>query len=64
MAEAGGAFFSLKFMNIKNLGIMHNFLILSKECEKSVKKVRKIIDSDGVKLYNYDIKISIRRAHA
>jgi len=29
-----------------------------------VKKVRKIIDSDGVKLYNYDIKISIRRAHA
>ena len=64
MAEAVGAFFSLKFMNIKNLGIMHNFLIFSKECEKSVKKVRKIIDSDGVKLYNYDIKISIRRAHA
>ena len=60
MAEAVGAFFSLKFMNIKNLGIMQHFLILS----KNVKKVRKIIDSDGVKLYNYDIKISIRRAHA
>ena len=39
MAEAVGAFFSLKFMNIKNLGIMHNFLILSKECEKSVKNI-------------------------
>ena len=52
MAEAVGAFFSLKFMNIKNLGIMHNFLILSKECKKSVE----IMDSDGLKLYNYDIK--------
>ena len=41
MAEAVGAFFSLKFMNIKNLGIMQHFLILSKECEKSAENHRR-----------------------
>ena len=52
MAEAVGAFFSFKFMNIKKPGIMQHFLSLSKACKKSVE----IMDSDGLKLYNYDIK--------